>query len=336
MTTNLSKGLKDKIVVSTQFFMSSEQSTILWKMKTEIIHWIFNIYYEYIATNRRKTWNGLVKDAVELWQRIIYTRLPKTLLALYSSQITGRAVLTVPATSAWSLQHPHKKMRIFDDFFWSSLNLLTCHNLSQSDLTVRLKEEVWQLLCFLQIWERRLCCWAMTSFFASMIIKSMNASPDVITLFCLCWHIEGWNIVIGMHYHPSLNWDQSQGGLCKCTLIWESVCPGQNQQCQEAGWEAFTQSQESLAPTAQNMCWSRCWSCFAFLLLTVFIIRLEIVKVIGWYVSRLTLLVQSSFSPLLIYKFGVMDHFKNNHNAYQSSNDHSHLHNSLKAASQMC
>lgn len=61
--------------------------------------------------------------------------------------------------------------------------------------------------------------------------ESASASPDVITLFCLCWHVEGWNIVIEMHYHPSLNWDQSQAGLCKLTLIWESVCPGQR--CQE-------------------------------------------------------------------------------------------------------
>lgn len=225
---------------------------------------------------------------------------------------------------AWLLQQKRKRKRIHDvsvGACWICLLVTICHS------------RIWQyasrkkfdsFFVFANLGTPTLPSddWL----FASMIIKSMNAPPDVIALFCLCWHIEGWNIVIGMHYHPSLNWDQSQEGLCKCTLIWESVCPGQNQQCQEAGWEAFTQSQESLAPTAQNMCWSRCWSCFAFLLLTVFIIRLEIVEVIGWYVSRLTLLVQSSFSPLLIYKFGVMDHFKNNHNAYQSSNDHSHLH----------
>lgn len=39
-----------------------------------------------------------------------------------------------------------------------------------------------------------------------------------------------------MHYHPSLNWDQSQAGLCKWTLIWESVCPGQRASNAKKSW----------------------------------------------------------------------------------------------------
>ena len=70
-----------------------------------------------------------------------------------------------------------------------------------------------------------------------MIIDSASAYPDVITLFCLCWHVEGWNIVIiEMHYHPSLNWDQAQAGLCKWTPIWESVCPGHKASGAKKSW----------------------------------------------------------------------------------------------------
>lgn len=52
-----------------------------------------------------------------------------------------------------------------------------------------------------------------------------------------------------------------------------------------AGKESLTLSQESLAKAVHNMCWSGCWSYFAFSLLTVFIIRLEIRAVIREYVS---------------------------------------------------
>lgn len=52
-----------------------------------------------------------------------------------------------------------------------------------------------------------------------------------------------------------------------------------------AGCEALAQRQQSLAPAVESMCWSRCWSYFAFSLLTVFIIRLEIAEVIGEYVN---------------------------------------------------
>lgn len=73
-----------------------------------------------------------------------------------------------------------------------------------------------------------------------------------------------------------------------------------------AGWEALTRSQESLAPAVESMCWSRCWSYFAFSLLTVFIIRLEIMEVIGEYVSAeikresLTLLGESFFFLIVL------------------------------------
>lgn len=69
-----------------------------------------------------------------------------------------------------------------------------------------------------------------------MIIEWASASPDVITLLCLCWHVEGWNIVIEMDCHPPLNWDQSQAGLCKWTLIWESVCPGHRASSAKKSW----------------------------------------------------------------------------------------------------
>lgn len=72
------------------------------------------------------------------------------------------------------------------------------------------------------------------SFF--MIVEWVRASTDVITLFHLCWRVEGWNIVIELDCHPPLNWDQSQAGLCKWTLIWESVCPGHRASSAKKSW----------------------------------------------------------------------------------------------------
>lgn len=88
--------------------------------------------------------------------------------------------------------------------------------------------------------------------FFFMIIESASASPDVITLFCLCWHVEGWNIVIEMHYHPSLNWDQSQAGLCKWTLIWESVCPGQRASSAKKSWLGSSHSEPRVSGSSSG------------------------------------------------------------------------------------
>lgn len=89
-------------------------------------------------------------------------------------------------------------------------------------------------------------------FFLFMIIESASASPDVITLFCLCWHVEGSNIVIEMHYHPSLNWDQSQAGLCKWTLIWESVCPGQRASSAKKSWLGSSNSEPRVSGSSSG------------------------------------------------------------------------------------
>lgn len=52
----------------------------------------------------------------------------------------------------------------------------------------------------------------------------------------LCWRVEGWNIVIELDCHPPLNWDHLQAGLCKWTLIWESVCPGHRASSAKKSW----------------------------------------------------------------------------------------------------
>lgn len=88
--------------------------------------------------------------------------------------------------------------------------------------------------------------------FFFMIIESASASPDVITPFCLCWHVAGWNIVIEMHYHPSLNWDQLQAGLCKWTLIWESVCPGQRASSAKKSWLGSSHSEPRVSGSSSG------------------------------------------------------------------------------------
>lgn len=94
--------------------------------------------------------------------------------------------------------------------------------------------------------------WTPTLLFFFMIIESASASADVITLFCLCWHVEGWNTVIEMHYHPSLNWDQSQAGLCKWTLIWESVCPGQRASSAKRSWLGSSHSEPRVSGSSSG------------------------------------------------------------------------------------
>lgn len=86
-----------------------------------------------------------------------------------------------------------------------------------------------------------------------MIIDSASAYPDVITLFCLCWHVEGWNIVIiEMHYHPSLNWDQAQAGLCKWTPIWESVYPGHKASGAKKSWLGRSHSEPRVSGSSSG------------------------------------------------------------------------------------
>lgn len=88
-----------------------------------------------------------------------------------------------------------------------------------------------------------------------------------------------------------------------------------------AGKESLTLSQESLAKAVHNMCWSGCWSYFAFSLLTVFIIRLEIRAVIREYVStRIKRYIINIVWRIVLYnKYNKSVHqYKKNHNANQS------------------
>lgn len=146
----------------------------------------------------------------------------------------------------------YKREEIFVDGYHCKLDRLTCHSLPhwKPAAHIQKKKKVWQLLC---LWK---CQSPDTTdddlLFFFMIIESATASPDVITLFCLCWHVEEWNIVIEMHYHPSLNWDQSQAGLCKWTLIWESVCPGQRASSAKKSWLGSSQSEPRVSGSSSG------------------------------------------------------------------------------------
>lgn len=151
--------------------------------------------------------------------------------------------------------------------------------------------------------------------FFFMIIEPVSATPDVITLFCLCWHVEGWNIVIEMHYHPSLNWDQSQAGLCKWTLIWESVCPGRRASSAKKSWLGSSQSEPRVSGSSSGE--------------HVLVSMLELLCIFApdslhhpfgnrggnWGLCRhrdKKVVIKSSwrsFLSSLFYKFGVMVHF---------------------------
>lgn len=162
--------------------------------------------------------------------------------------------------------------------------------------------------------------------FFLMIIESASASPDVITLVCLCWHVEGWNIVIEMHYHPSLNWDQSQAGLCKWTLIWESVCPGQRASGAKKSWLGSSHSEPKVSGSSSGE--------------HVSVSMLELLCIFApdslhhpfgnrggnWGICQhrhTKVVISSSLIVLQIQCNGPC--FKNNHNANQSRNDLSHL-----------
>lgn len=69
------------------------------------------------------------------------------------------------------------------------------------------------------------------------------------------------NIVIEMDCHPPLNWDQSQAGLCKWTMIWYEYAgqwASSAKKKKRAGWDILPQSQESVAPADESMCLFRC------------------------------------------------------------------------------
>lgn len=146
------------------------------------------------------------------------------------------------------------------------------------------------------------------------------------SLLCLRWHVEGWNIVRGMHYQPSSNWDPSQAGLCKWTLIWESVCLGQSQQCQEELAGKLSLGAKSL--------WLQRWGTCVGLDVTVTLHfcswqssssvwksgrKLEICQKINSPWTKLF----SPFIALQIQCNGPL--FKGYNNANQSNNDQSHL-----------
>lgn len=77
-------------------------------------------------------------------------------------------------------------------------------------------------------------CWKLNYFSSSWLLnKSMH--HQISSQLCFCWHIKRRDIVIEMDCHPPLNWDQSQAGLCKWTMIWYE-CAGQWASSAKKSW----------------------------------------------------------------------------------------------------